>query len=373
MVRSPASPKKLIEVKQMRLVYWGLAVGGFVLAVSWLWGAIVAFSLTLLLIVGYEIWRQSRPLALSRRPRESKLKPDLAERSPSEAPQPAQSAVKPNAKPGAKFRIRLIDEQPVRHLDSMHPDQSTRGASAEAKLAGDRTAIQNPLTRVPDPHETAESSQSNAAESGLDALTNAPTVIESLDQIRFAPSGGIHPGDSEVSNSDAARAENQTPQSNSSKQNSSRQIINSHHLNSWGEPTIAKPQSSNFPETPTRPYSSAANEPTVVRPLPKPHSANEPIPRPFQRSSSADEKTVIGPSKAQKPKAADEDTTTRPFLKSDVGSPAAKQAADITKQDSQNLANRAGTPTAQSTAAEEPTVIGHQYPQPKQEEERTKL
>jgi hypothetical protein len=334
----------------MRLVYWGLAIGGFALVVSWLWGALVAFSLILLLIIGYEVWRQSRPLALSNRPRKANPEDNEVERQ-SEVPSPG-AAVKPTAKPAAKFQVRLVGENPVQQSNPSNPSQPAVG--------GDRTVIQEPLTLISD--ASADANAGAEAVQDFDQpdsdLANAPTVIESLDQIHFASA------EANLNKADLAEELTVQPQKVSQQaeeltvqpQKVSQQAIAkpARHPSPWDEPvTVPRPLNSHGNQTVIRSPARTGGEPTVARPF-QSQSADEPtVARPFQPSTSADEKTVIGPLKA---KAGNQPTAASPSLKSDLNNVTRPKPADgdstTPPVDSSKFS------PAQSTEPEKPTVIG---------------
>lgn len=339
----------------MRLVYWGLAIGGFVLVVSWLWGALIAFSLILLLIIGYEIWRQSRPLALSNRPH--KVNPEDNEVEPqSEVPSPG-AAVKPTAKPAAKFQVRLVGENPVRQSSPASSNQSSRAIPSQSAMGGDRTVIQEPLTLISDANADASAGAETIqdfAQPDSD-LSNAPTVIESLDQIHFASS--------EASPGKADLAEELTQPQEVSQQAIAKPT---RQPNPWDEPvTVPRPLNSQGNQTVIR-SPARTGEPTVARPF-QSQSTDEPtVARPFQPPSSPDEKTVIGPLKA---KADNPPTVASPSPKPDLNNVTRPKPAngDSTTPpvDSSKFS------PAQSTEPEKPTVIGQG--QSPDSEERTTL
>lgn len=346
----------------MRLVYWGLAIGGFALVVSWLWGALVAFSLILLLIIGYEVWRQSRPLALSNRPRKANPEDNEVERQ-SEVPSPG-AAVKPTAKPAAKFQVRLVGERPVQ--------QSNPSNSSQSAVGGDRTVIQEPLTLISDPEANAGVEAVQDFDQPDSDLANAPTVIESLDQIHFA-SAEANPNKADLAEEltvqpqkVSQQAEELTVQPQKVNQQAeeltvqpqkvSQQAIAkpARHPSPWDEPvTVPRPLNSHGNQTVIRSPARTGGEPTVARPF-QSQSADEPtVARPFQPSTSADEKTVIGPLKA---KAGNQPTTASPSLKSDLNNVTRPKPADgdstTPPVDSSKFS------PAQSTEPEKPTVIG---------------
>lgn len=342
----------------MRLVYWGLAIGGFVLVVTWLWGALVAFSLILLLIIGCEIWRQSRPLALSNRSPKVNPEDGLVEPQ-SEVPSPDaavnNAAVKLTAKPAAKFRFRL-EERPVK--PSSQPDfgQPPGAISSQSAVGGDRTVIQEPLTLISttEANAIAEAIQ-NFAQSESDAdLADAPTVIEALDQIHFANSAEASPNQTSLAEEPTVLP----------KQDKRAITKPSRQASPWDEP-VTIPGFLNPQSNQTAIRSPDAGEPTVARPF-QSQSADEPtVARPFQPNRSADEKTIIGPLKA---KTGNKPTVAKPFPKHDLNNVTAPNPANGDSS-SPPAANPKVSPL-QSTDPEKPTVIG-QNQSPNQEEQTT--
>ncbi|NJL38705.1 MAG: hypothetical protein HC899_19615 [Leptolyngbyaceae cyanobacterium SM1_4_3] len=328
----------------MRLVYWGLAIGGFVLVVSWLWGALVAFSLLILLIVGYEIWRQSRPLALSRQPRKSNLKSDAAGLQSEAAP--VNAGVKP-AEKLARFRVRLVEEKPTRNSGKSNlvrnpVEQSDRAIRSQSVRGGDRTVIQEPLTLTSsaDSNAAQDAAQSNSTAD----LTTAPTVIESLDQVRFGD--GTDSNWADLTEEPTVQPGGKTPPRSSS---------------SFGNPTVIRPH-------------AAASGSAVAKPFQPPMTDEQTVAQPFQPTRFADEKTVIGTPKS---KSGNEPTVMKP-AKSGMGHPAADKADE--EGDRPQAADKAKNSPLQTTdleqpivIPEQPTVIGQQSQKLKQEEERTKL
>jgi hypothetical protein len=343
----------------MRLVYWGLAIGGFVLVVSWLWGALVAFSLLILLIVGYEIWRQSRPLALSRQPRKSNLKSSAT--GLSEAA-PVDAGVKP-AEKLARFRVRLVEEKSTRNSGKSNwvrnlVEQSARAIPSRSAMGGDRTVIQEPLTLIS--NADSDAAQNAAQSNSMADLTTAPTVIESLDQVRF--------GDATDSNRADLTEEPTVQPGDKGIAKPSRQH------SPWSEPTTTPRSSSSFSNpTVIRPH-AAASDSAVAKPFQPPTTDEQTVARPFQPTRFADEKTVIGTSKA---KSGNEPTVVKP-AKSGM-SHAAVDKADG-ERDRPQASDKAKSSPLQSTdleqptmIPEQPTVIGQQSQKLKQEEERTTL
>jgi hypothetical protein len=337
----------------MRLVYWGLAIGGFVLVVSWLWGALVAFSLLILLIVGYEIWRQSRPLALSRQPRKSNLKSDAAG-SQSEAA-PVNAGVKP-AEKLAKFQVRLVEEKPTRNSGKSNlvrnsVEQSARTIPSQSAMGGDRTVIQEPLTLIS--NADSDTAQDAAQSNSTADLTTAPTVIESLDQVRF--------GDATDSNRADLTEEPTVQPGGKGIAKPSRQH------SPWSEPTTTPRSSSSFSNpTVIRPHATASDS-AVAKPFQPLMTDEQTVARPFQPTSFDDEKTVIGTPKA---KSGNEPTVAKP-AKFGMSHPAADKADG--ERDRPQAADEAKNSPLQTTDPEQPTVIGQQSQKLKQEEERTTL
>jgi hypothetical protein len=340
----------------MRLVYWGLAIGGFVLVVSWLWGALVAFSLILLLIIGYEIWRQSRPLALSNRPR--KANPEDNEVEPqSKVPSPG-AAVKPTAKPAAKFQVRLVGEKPVQQSGQSDLGQPTDAISSKSAVGGDRTVIQEPLTLISDANAdvNAEAEAVQDFDQPDSDLANAPTVIESLDQIHFA-SAEANPNKADLAEELTVRPQQVSKQAEEltvQPQQVSKQAIAkpTRQPNPWDEPvTVPRPLNSHENQTAIR-SPARTGEPTVARPFQSQSADGPTVASPFQPPSSADEKTVIGPLKA---KAGNPPTAASPSLKSDLNNVTRPKPAD--GDSTPPVDNSKFSPT-QSTEPEKPTVIG---------------
>ncbi|MBD1997465.1 hypothetical protein H6G00_12655 [Leptolyngbya sp. FACHB-541] len=347
--------EKVIEVEQMRLVYWGLAIGGFVLVVTWLWGALVAFSLILLLIIGYEIWRQSRPLALSNRSRKAKLEDGLVERSQSEVPLP--DAVKLTAKPAGKLRFQLVEEKSVKHSSRSDFDQPLGAIPAQSAVGGDRTVIQEPLTLISatEADAIAEAIQNFTQAESDAALADAPTVIESLNQIHFAGSAEANP------NATSSAEEPTVLPKEESKQAIAKP---SRQPNPWDEP-VTTPGFLNPQNNQTVIRSPAPSEPTVARPF-QSQSADEPtVARPFQPNSSADEKTVIGPSKA---KTGNKPSIATPFPSQDLNNVTIPKPADGSSPNSPLANPKVSSLT--SADSEKITVIG-QNQSPNQEEQTT--